>query len=133
MPKLTFKVEGRAGMVANFVGTRRAIEQAVLSAVRTYGENTRDTARSLAREDTGKMKRELVDRYSDQGRIAEVGWNEGEFASDGSAPYYIYNELGTSRMSAQPMIGPAHRVHAPVMLREIGAQMRRIARERSAK
>lgn len=133
MPRLTFKVEGRAGMVANFAGARREIERAVVAAVRTYGENTRDTARGLAREKTGKMKRELVDRYSDQGRIAEVGWNEGEFTANGDAPYYIFNELGTANMSAQPMIGPAHRIHAPVMLLTIGQEMRKIARLRSAR
>lgn len=131
--RIDFKVEGRAGMVANLAGARRDIERAILREVRTYGTNTKVTAQISALVDSGKMRDAIRDEYSDQGRVATVGWSESEFTSDGDYFYPRGWELGWSDRPGHPMIGPAHRRHAPIMLANIGQQMRKIARQRSAR
>lgn len=131
--RLTFKVEGRQGVLANLYGFQAEVQRGILAEVDRYGRNTQHTARSLARVDTGKMRDEIKDRRSDQGRVAEVGWDEADFTSAGDYPYFYGHELGFSNLSPQPMIGPAHRIHAPIMLRNISALIRGVSTRRSAR
>lgn len=131
--RINFKVEGRAGLVANFAGARRDIEREIVKAVKRYTNDTHGTAQGLARVDSGKMRSTIEKRITDRGRVGQVGWDESDFTSDGDYPYFYVHELGSSQIPAQPMIGPAHRIHAPVMLASIGQQMRKIAKSRSAR
>lgn len=130
---LTFKVEGTTGLIANLYGFQREVQRGILAEVKRYGTNTKVDAQTRARVDTGKMRDSIEDRYSDQGRIASVGWDGNEFTADGDYPYYYVHELGSSTVSPQPMIRPAHARHAPILQRNISALMRRAARERSAR
>jgi hypothetical protein len=129
--RLDFKVRGTQGMIANLYGYKAAVEGAIVSEVDRYTLNVQADARARARKDSGKMAAEIERRITDAGRIGEVGWDEAKFTGDGDYPYYYIHELGSSAVSPQPMIGPAHRTHAPVMVRNISAIMRKEAAERS--
>lgn len=131
--RLTFRVAGRQGVIANLFGFRDDVQRGIIREVDTYERNTKASAKSFARVDSGKMRDKLDSRRSDQGRVAEVGWDEADFTSDGDYPYFYPHELGSSTISPQPMIGPAHRVHAPIMLRNISALIRGISTRRSAR
>lgn len=133
MTALTFKVEGRTGLIANLYGYQRELQRGILDEVKRYGTNTKVDAQIRARVDSGKMRDGIEDRYSEQGRTAQVGWDEPAFTADGDYPYFYVHELGSSTISPQPMIGPAHRRHAPIFQRNVAALMRRAAQQRSAK
>jgi HK97 gp10 family phage protein len=62
---------------------------------------------------TGFMASQLTVRLTEGGYGVAVGWYAEDFLSAGLSFYPPYVELGTSRMSAQPAIGPAFDVVAP--------------------
>jgi hypothetical protein len=131
--RLDFKVQGTTGLIANLYGFVDDVQRGILVEVDRYGTHTQASARSFARKDTGKMAAEIHDRRSDQGRVAEVGWNVADFIRDGDYPYFYVHELGSSTISPQSMIGPAHRIHAPIMQRNVSALLRSVSARRSAK
>jgi hypothetical protein len=53
-----------------------------------------------------------------------VGFDEADFRAAGLDPYFFFTEYGTSRMAAQPCIGPAGDQELPVYLRELRAALR---------
>lgn len=125
MPSLDMKVVGLSALIVNTRSANQAIQRGAVVEVRRYGTNTKVDAQIYARVDTGKMRDAIEDTYSERGLVCSVGWDYADFVADGSAPHFIYNELGTSRMSAQPMIRPAHAKHAPILSRNIGDLMRK--------
>jgi hypothetical protein len=131
--RLDFKVQGTTGLIANLYGFVDDVQRGILVETDRYGVNTQAGARAFARKKTGKMANEIQDRRSDQGRVAEVGWNLADFTRDGDYPYFYVHELGSSSVSPQPMIGPAHRIHAPIMQRNVSALLRSVSARRSAR
>jgi HK97 gp10 family phage protein len=76
------------------------LEAAILQALEETGQAAVEVARSLARVDTGDM-RDSINAKVTAGAgsatlVLEVGTDHG-----------LFNELGTSRQPAQPMIRPA--------------------------
>jgi HK97 gp10 family phage protein len=122
---MRLEVKGLTGLIANVRATQPRVQREILNEVRRYATNTKVDAQLRARVKTGKMRDGIRDTYSEQGRVARVGWEAGEFTTAGQAFYPVFHEFGTSRMSAEPMIRPAHARHAPVLERNIGEIMRR--------
>lgn len=79
-------------------------------------EAAKAEAQSRARVDTGAMRDSIE---------AEVSGTSGRrtMVLSIGVDYGIYHELGTSRISAQPMIRPAIDVEAPKLTQRIRAAM----------
>lgn len=131
--RVKLEVTGVSGLARNFVALDAEVRRETPKAVKRYGTNVRVSAQARARVDTGKMRDGIRDTYSEQGLVATVGWDYAGFVADGDAFYPVFHEYGTSKMPAQPMIGPAHLEHAPQLTRDVGALLSRaIARRRVA-
>lgn len=122
--RVNFTVTGLSGLARNLYAIDAEVRRDIPKAVRKYGTNVRDGAKARSRVDTGKQRDKIQDTYSEQGLVAHVGWDYADFVADGDAFYPIFNEFGTSRMPAQPMIGPAHAEHAPQLTRDVGNVIR---------
>lgn len=71
--------------------------------VRKTAKDIEGTAKGLAPVDTGNLKNSIGSQ--------EVGPLEAEVRA--TANYAVYLEMGTSRMPAQPYMGPAADKHSP--------------------
>jgi HK97 gp10 family phage protein len=76
------------------------LEAAIEAAMEDTAHDAETIAKSLARVDTGEMR---------EGLHADVTGIPGglQMTLTGDSDHTIFNELGTSRMSAQPMMRPA--------------------------
>jgi hypothetical protein len=53
-----------------------------------------------------------------------VGYQASDFLDRGFAPYFLYQELGTAYMPAQPHLGPAFHEMEPYYLRDLAELIR---------
>lgn len=90
------------------------IDAAVQKAMDETAAEAEQIARSLSRVDTGHMQAELTAAVS-----AAAG--RRQIVISGGASYTIFHELGTVKMSAQPMIRPAIDQTAPKLTARIRA------------
>jgi len=86
--------------------------------VRKAAMDIKSTAQQLAPVDTGNLKGSITmtGPLAGQASVAEVG---------PTANYGIFLEQGTSRMAAQPFMGPAADRHAPAFeaaMQQLGAE-----------
>ena len=77
-------------------------------AVKKTAKDIEGTAKTLAPVDTGFLKSSIT--TSD---LRSVSRDSPSAEVVASANYAIYQELGTSRMAAQPFLGPAADKHSP--------------------
>lgn len=77
--------------------------------VRKTAKDVEHTAKLLAPVDTGNLKSSIG--TSDLRAMGTSGSIEAEVRA--TANYAVYQELGTSRMAAQPFMGPAADKHSP--------------------
>jgi HK97 gp10 family phage protein len=76
------------------------LEAAIEDAMEETGAEAESIAKGLARVDTGEMRDRI---HAD----VERGPGGVTLTLAGDAPHTVFNELGTSRLPAQPMIRPA--------------------------
>lgn len=95
---------------------RAQIDAAVQRAMDETAQAAEAMAKRLARVDTGEMR---------DGIEAAVTLRGGRrvLVLSGSAPHTLFNELGTSRMSAQPMLRPAMDAEAPRLSQRLRAAL----------
>lgn len=95
MDGLSFSVEGNRVILDNLDALETTLQERINGAMEKAAPVGVEVAKSLARVDTGRMRDEIY---------AEV--RDGQIILGGDAPETIFNELGTSKMSAQPMLVP---------------------------
>lgn len=87
----------------------KAAGHLVRAVVRKTAKDVEHTAKLLAPVDTGNLKGSIS--TSDLRAMGTSGSIEAEVRA--TAEYAIYQEVGTSRMPAQPFMGPAADKHSP--------------------
>lgn len=95
------------------------LEAAIEEASEQTAAAMQTTARGLARVDSGEMRDGLKATVEKRGHAITI-------TLEGTAPHTIFNELGTSRKTAQPMIRPAIDAEAPKLAGRIKAAVARI-------
>lgn len=88
----------------------RALGQLARTAVRKTAKDVQRSARQAAPVDTGNLKGSIT--TSDLRAMGTSGAIEAEVVA--TANYSAFVEFGTSRMAAQPYMGPAVDKHAGV-------------------
>lgn len=97
------------------------IDAAVQAAMDETAAAAKAHARSLARVDTGEMRDGIDATVESRG-----GSGRRTLVLAGSAPHTLFNELGTSRMSAQPMLRPAMDAEAPKLTQRLRAAVGKV-------
>lgn len=87
----------------------KAAGHLVRTVVRKTAKDVERTAKGLAPVDTGNLKSSIS--TSDLRAMTTSGSVEAEVRA--TAEYSVYQEFGTSRMAAQPFMGPALDKHSP--------------------
>jgi HK97 gp10 family phage protein len=110
---------GRGSFRLSWYGARIAgqIDAAVQRAMDETAAAAKAEAQSRARVDTGAM-RDSIDAV-----VSTTGAGRRRMVLSIGVPYGIFNELGTSRMSAQPMLRPAIDLEAPRLRERIRAAL----------
>lgn len=102
----------------------RVLGRLARTAVRKTAKDVEHTAKLLAPVDTGNLKSSIG--TSDLRAMGTSGSIEAEVGP--TANYGIYLELGTSRMAAQPFMGPAADKHSPAFEQAMAEIAERAAR-----
>jgi HK97 gp10 family phage protein len=97
------------------------MDAAVQEALDATGKAAKALAQSFARVDTGEM-RDGLDYIAEARGVS----NRRTLVVFGTAKHTVLNELGTSLMSAQPMIRPAIDAEAPRLTQRLQAAFRKI-------
>lgn len=118
-------VRNATGVVANFHAAQREVPDAVRVVIRTAARAHRKLAQSLAPYRTGRLKRSITSRLSEQGLAYTVFPDPEVFRREGQPPYFIFQEFGTIKMAAQPYLLPSYRTMAPIVRRDTAAAVRR--------
>ncbi len=106
----TFRMQWRGAQVA------ASVDGAVERACQETAEAVKAEAQSRARVDTGAMRDSIETTVSG-------GSGRRTITASIGVDYGIYHELGTSRISAQPMLRPAIDQEAPKLTQRIRAAM----------
>lgn len=118
-------VRNATGVIANLHAAHPKVAGAVRQVVKTSARAHRNLAKSLAPFDTGRLKRSIVSQLSEQGLSYLVFPDPEVFRKEGQPPYFIFQEFGTIKMTAQPYLLPSHRTMAPIVRRDVAAAIRR--------
>ncbi len=110
---------GRGNLRFSWYGAKilGQIDAAVQKAMDETAAAAKAEARSRARVDTGEM-RDGLDAI-----VTTTGAGRRKMVLFGTARHTLWNELGTSRMSAQPMLRPAIDLEAPKLRERIRAAL----------
>lgn len=106
---------------ADLTAAGRQVGQRARTVIRKAALDIEATAKALAPVDTGNLKSSIG--HSDL-RIGTTGNLVAEVGP--TANYGIFLEQGTSRMAAQPFMGPAADRHAPsfeAAMQQLGAEV----------
>lgn len=114
-------IRNLAGLVANFYAADALVQPAIRAAVQRGAEETAALASFLAPYDTGFMSEHVRIDYTASGLGFEVGWHAEDFFEAGLAFYPYFQEFGTSKMHAQPCLGPAWDDVRPRFRDDVGA------------
>lgn len=87
-------------LTLGFAPLAAALQSAVVQGMQRAGADGVQIAKSLARVDTGEMRDSIDDEVSGSGAIVTLTLSVG-------TDHGLFNEIGTSRLPAQPMIRPA--------------------------
>lgn len=102
------------GIAANFHRADAEIEDAMVSLVGRYTDILDRVWESLTPVDKGFMVAHRHIRITRSGLGFEAGWDAADFFDAGLAFYPVFVEFGTSRMAAQPSLGPAYEYITPL-------------------
>jgi HK97 gp10 family phage protein len=118
---LTFHTPQLSALVANFYASDAEIQRAARAAVKRAGDAMFEIAEALCAVDTGFMVEHMRERITEGGYAVSIGWDAADFEDAGLAFYPPFVEFGTSKMAAQPAIGPAFEIVAPEFEAELAA------------
>jgi len=110
---ISFQIEGVDRIVRELRARDAALQAGGRRLISEYGAFTHDLTHQLSPYDALElfddfhMRENIRIETSDDGLSFEVGWREEDFAAEGFAPYYLFQEFGTLHMAAQPSLGPA--------------------------
>lgn len=107
--RMRLSVHNARGVVANLYAADKRIKGEVRRSVKMHGELTKELTQFLCAYDTGFMHDHVRTRYSRGGMAWQTGWDDADFAAADLPFYPPYVEFGTSKMAAQPALGPAYR------------------------
>lgn len=96
-------------MAADLRGAATRVGPMAQVAVRKTAKDIQRSARTIAPVDTGNLKNSIT--TTDLRGVGRSGSLVAEVGP--TANYGIYVEMGTSRMAAQPFLGPAADKHLP--------------------
>jgi HK97 gp10 family phage protein len=103
-------IRNRQGLAANFHAADTAVTAAMRDLVTRTVSVFDSVWESLTPVDKGFMVEHRHIILTNGGLGFEAGWDAGEFPR---AFYPYFQEFGTSRMRAQPSLGPAYQYIAP--------------------
>jgi HK97 gp10 family phage protein len=112
---------GRGAFRFSWYGARVVgqIDDAVQQALDETAQAAKSDAQGRARVDTGAM------RDSIEAQVDTTGAGRRRMVLSIGVPYGLFHELGTSRISPQPMIRPAIDAEAPKLRERIRAALGR--------
>jgi len=122
-------IEGQSAIVANFYRMNERIVEEMRVATRRSGQETRDLAVQLAPKETGYMARNIKVSYTKDEIGFDVYCDPDDYLPHGLPFYPFYQELGTSRMEAQPFLRPAFEAMSPHYKADISAAIRKALRQ----
>lgn len=101
MAQPTVQIEGLDRLIQQLEALVPELEAAAKRAVKESAEAVQAQTRQNVRVDTGNLRDQVDIEYKDNGLTAIVGWkNRHDW-------YASIHEHGTSRIPAQPSLGPA--------------------------
>ncbi|MBG6085816.1 HK97-gp10 family putative phage morphogenesis protein [Zhihengliuella flava] len=111
-----------ARLTADLRGAQARVGPRAQLVVRKTAKDIQRSARTKAPVDTGRLKGSIT--TSDLRTVGQAGTLAAEVGP--TVEYGIYVELGTSRMAAQPYLGPAADQHTPAFeaaMEALGAEV----------
>lgn len=125
------RIEGATALIANIYRTQDDVVEAMRVATRRAAQDTRDLAVQLAPKETGYMARNIKKSLTPDEIGFDVYCDPDDYLPHGLAFYPFYQELGTSRMEAQPFLRPAFEAMSPVYQADITAAIKQALRQRT--
>ena len=128
--RLTIETRNLRGLVANLFAADTRMQAATRRTVKKWGPKQKQLTEELAPYDTSKPAEEfhLRDnvrlRYSEDGLVYAVGFEEEDFTEAGQPFYALYTEFGTRFMNARPCVFPARDQIAPQFKADLSRNVR---------
>lgn len=122
MAQPTVQIEGLDRLRAQLEALVPELEAAAKRVVKESAEAVQAQARQNVRVDTGNLRDELAIDYQDSGLTAVVGWKARHDW------YASIHEHGTSRIPAQPALGPALEAERARFEERLRQEIRRVLR-----
>lgn len=129
---ITLTTRNRSATIARVYSVFPPIVEACREIVAKYGAETVRLVQATCAKDTWFMHDHARFVLSKDRLSYEAGWFNEDFAAAGKRFYPIFVEFGTRRMAAQPSLFPANEHLRPMMLAELGAEIRRAIALRGA-
>jgi HK97 gp10 family phage protein len=98
---ITIQIEGLERLTAQLQDLPPDIRQACFKALKEAAEAVITDVKGTVKVDSHNLQNSVKARYENNRLQAEIGWWD---ADDG---YAVYQEFGTSKMPANPSLGPA--------------------------
>lgn len=112
------EVSGVAGTVRRLASLPGRIQRAVVDEVADTADSVEEQAVDLAPIDRGVLVEAIETRFSQGGKVAEVGiWNDDAY-------YARFVHDGTSSITADPFLRAAYEAHVPGLRSRIAAAIR---------
>lgn len=122
MARQTVQIEGLDRLKRQLEALAPELEAAAKKAVKEAADAVKEQTRQNVRVDTGNLRDEVDIEYKDDGMTATVGWkNRKDW-------YATVQEHGTSRIPAQPALGPALEAERARFEERLRQEVRRVLR-----
>lgn len=106
---LTLKLDGARMLAARFYSADKPMIREARRLVKDQGQFTKELVQFFSPVDTTFMQQHVGVWYTRDGLAFSVGWDAAEFIAAGLEFYPPFQEYGTSKMHAQPSLGPGYR------------------------
>lgn len=127
-PALDFSVTGNAGIILGEFDF--ALELQIVATNLEFAPLVQELTQLFCAVESGWMRDHVKIDYQDEGREFEVGWKFTDFVSHGNGRFYPFDvETGTSKMPAQPALGPAFAIVTPEYKAELERATNSVVRQ----
>jgi HK97 gp10 family phage protein len=119
------EILGEDRLIARLAQFEESLDFGAEAGVKSVAEKIRDRAKELVQVDTGALQRSIrVGIYSrPAGHVHSIRVTAGGYERNPKTgrivDYAVYQERGTSRMKAQPYLGPAYQAFKDDLAKEI--------------
>lgn len=129
--RFTVSTRRSAGLAANFYAADALAQQGARRVVKRHMNIFYSTTKAITPVDSGRMKRLLRKKLSEQGFTFQVGWDEQDFTDEEVPFYVIYVLFGTSKMPARDVLFAPNEGNGRAFQADLSIELKRAVRRRT--